>query len=262
MALLGQRGHTLRFLGSRSAGAAAESPVQAWRLGASVPQSFLQGQDALIHLAYDFGRSPPVADNVEASKKLFEQAREAGIGKRIFISSYSAHAAAVSQYGRTKFAIEREVLRGDGYVIRPGLVLGDGGIFGRIQKVAKAWPLVPLPDGGYGRMPIIDVGLLCQRIADFAALTDPPRECNLFEPELSSLRELVVRAAEEVGRKPYIVYVPSGLVILSLLTAETAGIALPVSADNLRGFLGNQAATHMSDLDGNLNLKAVNHASA
>lgn len=70
------------------------------------------------------------------------------------------------------------------------------------------------------------------------------RVINLYEPEMVSLRALVQQAAAAVGRRPRILPVPSGWMIAGLGLADRLGLRLPVSVDNLEGFLGNQTALH------------------
>src|SRR5690606_11614113 len=124
-------------------------------------------------------------------------------------SSYSAGSHATSIYGRTKWKIEKALATaGDVTVVRPGLVLGDGGIYGRISKVAGKFPVLPLPDGGRGRVPVITIERLCAEVASMVVGNDGAGEANLFEPKTSSLRELVLTVAKARGKRPLILYLP------------------------------------------------------
>jgi uncharacterized protein YbjT (DUF2867 family) len=173
------------------------------------------------------------------------QLRVGGVPRQLFFSSYSAGEHAKSLYGKTKLAVERALGGHEDIVIaRPGLVIGEGGVYGRIRKWAQRLPVIPLPDGGHGKIPVITIDDLCERTMLLAGMTVPPGEANLFEPKLKSLRELVQEAAEEAGRRPRILPVPSGLFLYLLTVAGRLGITLPANADNLLGFLGNQRAQH------------------
>ena len=220
-----------------------------WTLGESLTLSSIGGNDCAIHLAYDFNGAQGAQLTREGTLAMVTQLREIGVRQQIFFSSYSAGGHATSLYGRTKFAIEND-LAGmcDVVIVRPGLVLGEGGIYGRIRKWARRLPVIPLPDGGYGQVPVINLGRLCQETLSIVESCAPSHEINLFERKSRSLRKLVLDAAAEVGHKPWIIFVPTALVIFGLRVAKIMRIPLPVNADNLEGFVANQMANHVSTL--------------
>ena len=220
-----------------------------WELGQPLPPMALDGVSCAIYLAHDFGGEKGAALTVQQTLACVEQLRRHGVGRQLFFSSYSAGAYAISLYGRTKFEIERAVTGlADLVIVRPGLVLGDGGIYGRIRKWAQKFPLVPLPDGGRLEVPVISIHRLCDETLALASAPAPPREANLFEQRLVTLRELVDRAASEVGRHPLIVPVPSMLLLWGLRAMAALRIPSPVNADNLVGLLASQNAGHLSIL--------------
>jgi nucleoside-diphosphate-sugar epimerase len=222
--------------------------VQKWELGQPIPPHLLRSVDVVVQLAHDFGGGAGAQLTTTATLELMRSAQQAGVQRQIYFSSYSASPHAASLYGQTKFAIEQAALQIDGVlVIRPGLVMGDGGIYGRIARVARAFPVLPLPDGGRGLVPIIPVERLCSETLLAAAAARIPRELNLFFPRLHSLREIVEHAAGP-QRRIRVVPVPSQLVLAALRLAQALRVPLPVNADNLRGFLANQQAVHVSSL--------------
>lgn len=226
-----------------------DGPTFRWMLGQQVTSNALEGVDCAIHLAHDFGGEVGARLTREATLACVTDLRARGIPRQIFFSSYSAGPHAHSTYGRTKLAIEQG-LEGcaDVVIVRPGLVLGDGGLYGRIQKWARRVPLIPLPNGGHGQVPVISIERLCRETLNLACMALPPREANLFEPRLCTLRQLVLDAAEGGGKHPWVLPVPSLLVIVGLRFAELLHLPLPVNADNLRGFLSNQQAQHFSTI--------------
>jgi uncharacterized protein YbjT (DUF2867 family) len=220
-----------------------------WNFGASLSTSAMQGVNCAIHLAHDFNGPEGARLTLEETLANVCRLRANGVHRQVFFSSYSAGEHAASLYGRTKFAIERGLPATDDVVIvRPGLVLGGGGIYGRIHKWAKLLPVIPLPDGGYGHVPVIEVGRLCRETLAIAQDTSPHREYNLFEREPRSLRQLVLDAAAEGGHKPRILAVPASVFAFGLRVATALRLPLPVNADNLEGFLANQTAKHISTL--------------
>jgi uncharacterized protein YbjT (DUF2867 family) len=216
-----------------------------WAFGERLPADAIRDVGCGIHLAHDFDGEDGARRTIEATLCAVTQLRLNGVPRQLFFSSYSAGEHARSLYGKTKLAIEKALEGHENIVIaRPGLVIGEGGVYDRIRKWAQRLSVIPLPDGGQGKIPVIAIDDLCERTLQLANMAAPPREANLFEPELKSLRELVLGAAEEAGRRPRILPVPSGLFLYLLTVAGRLGIALPVNADNLMGFLGNQRARH------------------
>jgi nucleoside-diphosphate-sugar epimerase len=220
-----------------------------WSFGKQLTTSTMEAVSCAIHLAHDFNGTDGARLTLKETLANVSRLRAAGVERQIFFSSYSAGEHATSLYGRTKMMIEIGLGATDDIIIvRPGLVLGEGGIYGRICKWARRLPVIPLPDGGYGQVPVIDVVRLCRATLLIVEATAPDRECNLFERQPLILRQLVLDAAAKVGRKPWIVNVPTSLIILGLRFATAMRLPLPVNADNLQGFMANQVAMHKSTL--------------
>ena len=225
-------------------------PTYTWELDQSVPAVLFDKVDCVIHLAHDFNGEIGARMTQKATIEHVKHAREAGVRKQIFFSSYSAGAHATSLYGRAKFAVE-EALSGyaDIVIVRPGLVLGNGGLYGRIVRVARSFLLLPLPDGGRGLLPVIDIARLCRETLALSKYTKEVGEVNLFYPRLRTLRELVLQAASESGRCPWILNVPSVVITAFLRVAAFIHLPLPVNVDNFKGFLANQEAKHLSAVE-------------
>lgn len=87
-------------------------------------------------------------NNLEGSRQLFRLVAENG-ARVIFISSLGAFQEAKSNYGQTKFALERDVAAQGGISIRPGLVYGggNGGIVQSLDDLVKKVLELPLIDG-------------------------------------------------------------------------------------------------------------------
>jgi nucleoside-diphosphate-sugar epimerase len=223
--------------------------VEQWSLGDCIPVSFLRTMDCAVHLAHDFTGRRGAERTISGTMYAAELITEAGVGKQIFFSSYNSGPNAVSLYGRTKTLLERQLSRCPGLiVVRPGLVLGHGGIYGRIARFVEKFPLVPLPDGGRDLLHVIKAERLCEEVLTLAANPEAPRECNMFEKEPIRLRQLVLDAAAERGRKPTIVNIPSGVVKAALQFGGFLHLPLPVTAENLEGLLSSGQMSHISDL--------------
>jgi uncharacterized protein YbjT (DUF2867 family) len=220
-----------------------------WQLGEDIPSIALEGVTHAIHLAHDFDGAKGAEKTLKATVSDCLFLKNRGIKRQLFFSSYSAGQHAESLYGITKFKIEKMLTAVDGViVVRPGLVLGDAGIFGRMACFAKISPLLPLPDGGKGLIPIIDIHKLCEKVYQIL-LRDTSQDENIFENELVSLRELLLNVAKEKNRKIFVLNVPSRLILYILKVVEYMRLPLPVNADNLRGFMANQKSEHRSTLN-------------
>lgn len=223
-----------------------------WSFGSKLDKSITYSNiDYAIHLAHDFSGEFGARLTIQETLSNIKSLRQLGVRHQIFYSSYSAGEHACSLYGITKFKIEHAVSNDDFHditIVRPGLVLGDGGIYGRIHKWAKKLPIIPLPDGGYGEVPVIDIDLLCEETLNIIQAAVPNHEYNLFEKNFCTLRKLVLRAAAEHNRNPLIIPIPSRLIFWGLRIAEALKLSLPVNADNLEGFMANQGAKHISTL--------------
>ncbi len=192
--------------------------------------------DLIIHCGHDFTAGAE-ARNVELAGALLPARRV------LYFSSCSAVPHARSEYGRTKYVIERMFLDAGHTVIRPGLVIGPGGLFLRTAQALRRARFVPLVDGGRLLVPVI---ALPDLLAAVAAIVEAPkqREWNLFLPELAAQRDYV----HAIQPRARIIPVPAGLAFALLRMARMTGIRLPVGEENLLGILDSQDLPWTSDL--------------
>lgn len=236
------QGHTVTTV-SRSLGP-LESGVEGyrWALGEELPKEALKPFDWALHLAHDFSGDEGAERTRAGTLAAIEALRLAGTQRQMFFSSLSARPDARSRYGTTKFKIECSVAEAtDIHIVRPGLVIGDGGIYGRIRRWVHVFPLVPLPDGGRGKVRAIGIDHLCTAVLRIMA--SPPtsdRSFNIQDPQPTSLRELVDAEARAMTLPRLIVPIPSKFLIGFLSLAERIRLPLPVKADNLVGYMVNQ----------------------
>lgn len=206
----------------------------------------LSGFDAVIHSAHDFTEGAG-ENNLRATITLAEIASRSGVKKQIFVSSYSARKDAITEYGKTKFALE-EYFSGKGEdIVRPGLIVGDGGLYGRIAKFVSVSPVVFLINGGNGDVPVIGIADLSRALEKILG-TKEKRASNLFHSKLVSLRVMAVEIARVLGKRRIFLPIPAGLIIAPLVIAQKLGIKTPIGVDNVRAFVHNQSTAIQSDL--------------
>jgi nucleoside-diphosphate-sugar epimerase len=224
--------------------------ISRWKFGEPIPEKHLNNLECALHLAHDFNGVQGARLTLSATVSNVKQLQSAGVSRQIFFSSCSAGPHARSLYGKTKLAIERDLAVYPGVIIiRPGLVLGEGGIYGRIKRFVNISPVIPLPDGGYHKVPIISIERLYRETLLCALGDTVEKERNVFEKNPVSLRGLVQDIALKEGKRPLLVNVPSIIISAGLCVADFLRLPLPVNSDNLRGLLANQDARHISSLE-------------
>ncbi len=219
------------------------------RLGDAIDAAMLVGYDAVFHLAHASGADGQ-EDNLRGTLSLATAARDAGVARLVFTSSYSAHARATSHYGRGKLLIEQALATRPDLattVVRLGLVLGPGGLFARMSDTLRRLPVVPLPDGGRNTVPILSIH--DSNRALLAVLDEPAGGTfNLAYEQRPTLRELMAAMARDAGLRRAFLPVPLGLVLGPLRLLELLHIPTPIDAENLRGYRQNVADGFASDL--------------
>ena len=100
----------------------------------------------VVHLATNTSSIATQNEKIEilAAKSLLEEAKRVG-ARFLFLSSQTAREDAPTQYGKTKWAIEQEVMASDGVVVRPGQVYGGrpAGLFGEMVDLVERLPVLP-----------------------------------------------------------------------------------------------------------------------
>ena len=91
--------------------------------------------DAVVHTALADGANA-YRRNVDGTTRWMDEARAAGVGLQIFLSTLSAEEDALSDYGRAKWTLQQRFVDADEVVFRLGVVVGDGGMYARIRSSA------------------------------------------------------------------------------------------------------------------------------
>lgn len=195
-----------------------------------------EGVDVLIHAAFV---KQNLDCNVAGSTRLLEEARSRGVTQTVFISSLAAHAGALSQYGKQKYALQQLFERCGALVVRPGLVLGSGGTFEATRAYLQKHRFIPLIDGGSQPLQTVYVDDLSA--AMYAAIAR--RTSGTFtiaEREPVSYREFYQTLAARLGINVWFVPIPFWAADLAIRTAAMFRVALPIDRDNLLGLRAMQ----------------------
>ena len=210
-----------------------------FELGGKVDQrAFDEPPAAVIHNAWameDGSQSRAANLNLDGMKSLLQQARASGCEHFIFISTLSAHDQASSVYGQTKLKAERLVDEERDLVVRPGMIIGDGGLLGRMRSHIEKSPWVPIFYGGQQQIQHIAIDDVCvalERALD-RKLTG---RLDLAHSESTGIRAFYKAIGTTVGRNCRFIRIPGSLALASLRIAERLLPGkLPITSENLLG---------------------------
>ena len=234
----------LEARGYRVSGSSSEATHLArLRIGEPVDPAIFADSDTVVHCAHDF-LPGALERNVRGSRLILEAA---GARRQIFISSHSARQDAVSEYGIAKYRIEREYLEAGQSVVRPGLVIGAGGMFGRHLDIMRSSRIIPLVDGGSDPVAVL-------ALSDFSTAMVKVVEAggqgalNLFNRTEPPMREIVNTVLRLSHRRALIIPVPYSVAALGTTVAERLRLALTFNSGSLRTMKLNRKRVHESNL--------------
>jgi NADH dehydrogenase len=205
----------------------------------------LAGIDGVIHLAAILaGDSRPAgADedlNVSGTHRLIEAARRQGVRRFIFLSSQSAAADSPTDYGRSKWEIERLLTEDGECSVRTGLVSGGPprGLYGVLFRLSKRLPALPIVRPGAPVYPV-HVDDLCTGLLSLSAdEPEPPRLTRIAAAESMPFGAYVrALARHRLGRRVRLLPIPARLIlVLSQVTAILPFLPT-VSGERVRGLM-------------------------
>ena len=216
----------------------------AFQLGKKITPEVLKEHQAFVHCAYDFKPSSWAGIdqvNVIGSRFCFEAAIQAGVGRRVFVSSMSAYEGCCSMYGKAKLAVEQEFLPRGVFCVRPGLLWSDEskGMFGKLAHAAGTLPILPLVDGGEQKLALSQAEDLAVGVVDYCqGSAESPLEAQITAyPELLTFRTILEGLTKQAGRNPRFFSVPGWAPLAGFRGAEFFKIPLPFKSDSLVSLL-------------------------
>ncbi|HET9344470.1 MAG TPA: NAD(P)H-binding protein [Candidatus Limnocylindrales bacterium] len=206
-----RRGHRVVVLSHRGEQARGPLPddVEIRTADVADPASLtpaLAGVDALV-IALAIRNSPMESPrhgqtfelvDARGTERLVAAAREAGVGRLVYLSGAGAAPDAARHWFRAKWRAE-EAVRASGLawtIIRPTWIFGPRDVsLNRFLGFARTLPFVPMTNTGRQLLAPVFVDDAARLVAD--ALTDPAAACQLFElggPDVLSMREIIATA--------------------------------------------------------------------
>jgi nucleoside-diphosphate-sugar epimerase len=202
-------------------------------LGDKVPVEVPADAGAVIHLAINSkltSESDCIAE-ISAARSLLTATLRSG-AKFIFVSSQTANNDAPTMYGRTKWAIEQEVLKAGGWVIRPGQVYGgdEKGLFGILSAAVRSLPVLPafLPAPYVQPVHVDDLANALLAVAERNDLT-PRVFCVAAEQPVTFTCFLALIASERLRVRRFFLPVPTFLIrVATFVLGERVSIKLGI----------------------------------
>jgi nucleoside-diphosphate-sugar epimerase len=213
------------------------SSWQHYTLEDGADRAVFEGGDYLIHcaLAMHSQRNPNSEKvNADGTAWLRRICRQNNYRRFVFLSSLSAHPGARSHYGQSKLAIQEALDPNEDLILRPGLVIGRGGLFQRMLNVMKSTRFLPLIDGGRQPIQTVSIDDLC-RVLKALLAAEATGPYNVASDQNISLLQLYELIADRLRRKPAYVYVPFAAALAAVKIAEALGLPAPLNSDNLSG---------------------------
>ena len=213
--------------------------VRRFALGEAIPSGLFDEVDALVHCAYDFsvsGWDEIRRVNVDGSIALLQAAKDAGVGRLVFISSMSAFPGCRSLYGRAKLEVERAAAALGAVIVRPGLVYGSesGGMIGALGKLLRLPLVTPLVGSGRQVLYLVHEDDLGTMITELCTTNVPvARPVIAANARPYELREILRILGRRTGRRTMLLPVPWQIEWLALRGAETIGLRMRLRSDSL-----------------------------
>ena len=233
-----------RVVGVGRANAPIDDPAFEWRrldLAADdLPADLFTNVDVLIHgaLLRPGAAAGAFTSNLRAAANLLDAAIGNGVAEALFISSMAADGDALSQYGQQKYAIERMFLERGFFCVRPGLVIGNGGLFHALATYLAKHAYVPLIDGGRQSLETIYIDDCVEMLVDALQKPLPNGVYAVAAEQPIAYRRLCLLLAQHLSVKPIFVPVPFFIANLGLSVAQMLHVPLPIDRDNLLGLRG------------------------
>lgn len=188
--------------------------------------------------------------NKKSSAQFLDALEGKNVKQKIFLSSLSAGHNALSVYGKQKAAIEDLFLHENGTVIRAGLVLGNGGLFGAMREYLKIKNKIPLFGSGEQPLQTVYIDDLVNAI-DIIITKDLKGKFIIATEESVPYMEFYRALAASVNVTPKFVKIPYWFAEFGIAASRFMGRRLPVTKDNLLGL------KQMKKLDSSFDLEKL-----
>ncbi|HLO42682.1 MAG TPA: NAD-dependent epimerase/dehydratase family protein [Leadbetterella sp.] len=203
-----------------------------YRLEDALDKTLFENVDSCIHLAFQFEKQE--LNGVDVNICAVENLKRLNVGQYIFISSFAAASPVTdSYYGKSKLAVE--TFFKDDLIIRPALVLGTGGLFGRLQTQLSKTKFMPLLNRG---KQIIQTILLEDLVESSIFLMENQAKgiFHLAHPEKIFYKDFISKIARKQKKEAFFLSIPVFLMKIIVAFFQLFPNP-PINKDNLTGLL-------------------------
>lgn len=217
--------------------------IRFFELGKNLIDKEFQDVDILVHLAFEYNR--PNAVDEDANLFTANQLIKLNIPV-VFISSFSAIPPFIdTYYGKTKSKME--AILSNHCILRPGLVIGNGGLFHKIVLQIRRLPLLPIIDGGIQPIQLIHIDDLCHSILrcieEFS-----PSIYHIAHPEVITYAQFVREVSKNLKVKCRFISLPPSLII-TIVKLFSKQKFIRVNTDNIKGLLNAKSINNTKDYE-------------
>ncbi len=205
-------------------------------LNKQVEESVFENAFCFIHCAYirSDASADSVKNNFEGTGKLLQLCSAYSVKKRIFISSLSANGINNSAYALQKIQTEKLFTGPHDLILRPGLVLGNGGLVRSMIEQLKNHRFIPLLNGGKQKIQTVYINDLVEVINECiqknttGTLSVAEKQPVLFSDFIRSLNRKL---------KTSCIFIPTPywIIAMGLSLLKSIGIRSAINKDNLMG---------------------------
>jgi len=171
------------------------------------------GADAAVNcvgILIESGRNRFDAVQHEGAGRVARIAADIGVGRLVHLSSIGADIGADSAYSRSKAEGEKAVLNHfrSAVILRPSVIFGtEDQFFNKFARLTQLGPVLPIV-GGDTRMQPVFVDDVAQAVVSGVLGKSEPGIFELGGPDVSSLRDLLIKMLTVIEKRRLIVNLP------------------------------------------------------
>lgn len=196
-----------------------------------IPDVFQAG-DIFIHCAYS--SSTTSADkSIQATNALLQYARRKGVKQCVFLSSIAATSKSGSSYSLEKSTLENAFQTEGDIIVRPGLVIGKGGLFYNTFRFMQRRGILPVFGDGKQIVHYIAIENLVEIIHYLLQQKVTGTFYAVQEKPLSYL-DFYTAVGQKTQRKIRIIKLPYWLILFGVNTIGKM-VKLPITKDSIKG---------------------------
>lgn len=193
----------------------------------------------IVHCAFDKHHTQL---NKPGTIQWAQEALDVNIRNQVFLSSISAFNNSFTEYGQSKFAVEKWFLEHNLRVVKLGLVFGNGGVVKTMFDLIRKYPIFPMIDAGNTLTYVSDIdtvaGIL-SGIVEGEVSNKNMGALYLQQNKPYRFKEILKEIKKQSGSFCLLIPIPFWLVYTPVKLFEVLHIKIPVTTNNLKGMRQN-----------------------